>query len=231
MDGYIVSPFNSIIRKVTYPILSKIKNEESRLKDAYRQIVSVVMFAFLPLMFFTIATSNNMIITFFGSQWKEAGIYLKIAAFGVLLFPLQEICANVILLKGKTKAMLNATLIKQVIRIVLIFSFINKGVVTLAIVFAISNFIGCVLYIYLGMHYLKYNFYELIIDLYKTILASLLCIGVVVVTGNVISDINTILVFLIQALVMLVSYFIISKILRNNNFAELTSIIKTIFLQ
>jgi hypothetical protein len=28
-----------------------------------------------------------------------------------------------------------------------------------------------------------------------------------------------------------VSYFIISKILRNNNFAELTSIIKTIFLQ
>lgn len=123
LDGYIVTPFNSIVQKVTYPILAKIKNEKARLKHGYRKIVGIVMFVFVPVMFFTIGTSENMIITLFGEKWAEAGVYLKIAAIGALLFPLQHVCTNIIMIKGKTNIMLIFSFIKHGIRIILLLAF------------------------------------------------------------------------------------------------------------
>ncbi len=228
MDGYIVAPFNSIIQKVTYPILAKIKNEEIRLKDAYRQIVGVIMFAFIPAMMFTIATSENMIVTFFGEKWIEAGIYLKIAAFGALLFPLQYVCTNVVMLKGKTNIMLIFSVTKHLIRIALILAFMNNGVLALAIVFSISSLIGSILFIILGMSYLNYTFFELINDLYKTIITSFIAIGFVGIVNNIMTDSNTIVVFFVQAIVMLISYILFSIILKNNSFKELILLVKPV---
>ena len=174
LDGYIVTPFNSIIQKVTYPILSKIKNEESRLKEGYRKIVGIVMFVFVPVMFFTIGTSENMIITLFGEKWAEAGVYLKIAAIGALLFPLQHVCTNIIMIKGKTNIMLIFSFIKHGIRIILLLAFLKSGVLALAIVFSLSTLIGSLLYIIPGMKYLNYKITELFTDCTKLYLRRLL---------------------------------------------------------
>jgi O-antigen/teichoic acid export membrane protein len=227
LDGYIVTPFNTIIQKVTYPILAKIKNEETRIKDAYRQIVGVVMFAFIPVMLFTIFTSKNMIIIFFGDQWGPAGIYLKIVAISQILFPLQIVCTNVVMLKGKTNIMLYFSFIKHGLRIGLVFAFINHGVLYLAIVFALSTIIGSILFIVLGMKLLKYSFSELIKDLYKTIISSFISITIVGLVGYLLSASNTIVIFIIQAIVMSLIYILFSIILKDKSLKELISLIKT----
>lgn len=226
LDGYIISPFNSIVQKVTYPILSKIKNEGERLKDGYRKIVGVVMFVFIPIMFLTIGASDNMIITLFGSKWAEAGIYLKIAAIGALLFPLQTVCTNIIMIKGKTKIMLRFAFIKHGLRIVLLLSFLKFGVLALAIVFALSTTIGSLLYISLGMRYLKYSIIELFKDLYKTIIASLLGLTLVLILNYLLSDQNTILIFALQSIIMTITYLVFSIILKNEYFNEAISMFK-----
>lgn len=230
-EGYLVIPFNSIVSKVTYPILSKIKNEDSRLKNGYRQIVGVIMFVFLPTMLFTIATSENMIVTFFGTKWAEAGIYLKIATFGSLLFPLQYVCTNVIMIKGKTKVMLQFAFIKHGIRLLLLLGFMNKGVLALAIVYTISTIIGSLLYIILGMSYLKYSIFELSQDLYKTFLCSLIGITSVIVIGHFITNISTIAVFSIQIILMGLIYVTCSRILKNEYFKEILLLIQPVLLK
>lgn len=228
LDGYIISPFNAIIQKVTYPILSKIKNEEDRLKDAYRQIVGVAMFVFVPIILFTIATSENMIITLFGSKWYDAGIYLRIAAIGAILFPLQYVCTNIVMIKGKTKIMLWFAIIKHSIRIILLLVFIKLGVIALAIVFSVSTLIGSLLYIILGMNLLKYSVRELFEDLYKSILISLIGIFIAVIAGYLLSGFNSILVFTVQLILMLVIYYIGSRIVKNEYYNEAISMIKPI---
>ena len=226
LDGYIISPFNSIVQKVTYPILSKIKNDGERLKDGYRKIVGVVMFVFIPIMFLTIGASDNIIITLFGSKWAEAGIYLKIAAIGALLFPLQTVCTNIIMIKGKTKIMLRFAFIKHGLRIVLLLSFLKSGVLALAIVFALSTTIGSLLYISLGMRYLKYSIIELFKDLYKTIIASLFGLMLVLILNYLLSDQNTILIFALQSIIMTITYLVFSIILKNEYFNEAISMFK-----
>lgn len=231
LDGYIVSPFNSIIQKVTYPILSKIKNEESRLKDGYRKIVGVVMFNFIPVMVFTIGTSENMIITLFGEKWAEAGIYLRIAAMGAFLFPLQVVCTNIIMIKGKTNIMLIFSFIKHCIRIFLLLAFINSGVLTLAVVFSISTLIGSLLYIFPGMKYLKYSVIELLVDLYKTIISSLIAITPILIFNKLLINLNPIIILILNCMTMGLVYLIVSFIFRNKNLVESVSIFKLLFLR
>lgn len=228
LDGYIVTPFNSIIQKVTYPILSTIKNEENRLKGAYRQIIGVVMFVFIPVMFFTIITSDKMIIAFFGNQWVEAGKYLKISSIGSLLFPIQVVCTNVIMLKGKTKTMLHFSFVKHSLRILLILVLINKGVMVLAIVSSLTNIIGSVLFIALGMSLLNFSFSELMQDLYKTIISSLIAIALVVLTDYILINTNSFLLLLFQALIMVFTYTLSSFIFKNRDLKELILFVKQI---
>jgi len=226
LDGYIVTPFNSIVKKVTYPILAKIKNEDQRLKEGYRKIVGIIMFAFIPAMLFTIGTSQNMIITLFGDRWAPAGIYLKIAALGSLLFPLQYVFTNIVMIKGRTNIMLIFSLTKHAIRISLLILFINQGVITLAIVFAISTTIGSLLFISLGMRYIKYSIIELFKDSYKTFFASLIGVIVIVLLGNMLLNYNPIIVFGIQIIGMGVTYLIFTLLFKNEFLKEAVSIIK-----
>lgn len=231
LDGYIISPFNSIVQKVTYPILSKIKNEGERLKEGYRKIVGVVMFVFIPVMFLTIGASDNMIITLFGEKWAEAGIYLKIAAIGGLLFPLQTVCTNIIMIKAKTKMLLRFAFIKHGLRIVLLLSFLKLGVLALAIVFSLSTIIGSLLYISLGMKYLKYSIIELFKDLYKTIIASLFGLMLVLILNYLLSDQNTILIFALQSIIMAITYLIFSIVLKNEFYKESILIFEPLLLK
>lgn len=231
LDGYIISPFSVIIKNVTYPILSKIKHEEDRLKDAYRQIVGVVMLVFIPTILFTIATSENMIVTLFGSKWYDAGVYLRIAAFGAVLFPLQNICGNIALIKGKTKLLFRFTMIKQVVRIALLLLFIKKGVLMLAFVYTISTLFGSVLYILLGMNLLNYSIKELFHDLYKTIIVSLVGITIAILIEYLISGYNTMFVFAIQSVIMLVIYYVGSRIIKNEYYKEAITMIKPLLLR
>ena len=225
LDSYLVAPFTMVIKKVTYPILSKIKNEEERLKEAYRKVVGVVMFAFIPVTFFTIGASDNIIITLFGPKWAEAGIYLKISTIGGLLFPLQSVCANIIMIKGKTKSMLIFAFIKHGLRIILLLAFVKSGVLALAIVFSLSTLIGSLLYISLGMKYLKYDIVELFNDLYKTTIASLIGVVVVVLIDNLLRDSSVIIVFMLQLSSMAVVFIAFSKLLKNEFLKETISMI------
>lgn len=231
LDGYIVTPFNSIIQKVTYPILSKIKNDSERLKEGYRKIVGVVMFVFIPVMVFTIGTSENMIVTLFGTKWAEAGVYLKIAAIGAILFPLQYVCTNILMIKGKTNIMLRFSFIKHGIRIILLFAFLKSGVLALAIVFSLSTLIGSVLLIFPGMKYIKYNIIELFLDLFKSISATLVGLIPVLLLDMSLSGQNTIFIFALQAVSMGVVYLIMSKLIKNEYLNESITMIKPLILK
>ncbi len=231
LDGYIVTPFNSIVQKVTYPILAKIKNEKARLKHGYRKIVGIVMFVFVPVMFFTIGTSENMIITLFGEKWAEAGVYLKIAAIGALLFPLQYVCTNIIMIKGKTNIMLIFSFIKHGIRIILLLAFLKSGVLALAIVFSLSTLIGSLLYIIPGMKYLNYKITELFTDLYKTVSAAFVSLVPVVFINTYLLEQNTIFIFSLQAISMGVVYLAVSKLFKNENLNESISMVNPLILK
>ena len=76
------------------------------------------------------------------------------------------------MVKGKTRQMLYMALIKQTLRILVMFLFVYRGVLALAWGFMLTGILGGLLYIYIGMKYLGYTLGEFLCDNGKIVLLS-----------------------------------------------------------
>lgn len=184
LDGYIVFPFVSVLEQVTYPITSKLKNEEEKLREGYRELFQIVIFIFLPISLFVIFHGDLIITSLFGDKWIAAGIYLSISSIYDLFFPLQKLSTNIIMVKGETKTMFYLAIAKQVVRLIIVILCAQFSVIVLAVGFVASGIFGGLLYIGFAFRLIKYNIVDFIKDQSKTIVISLTSICLVLWIGS-----------------------------------------------
>lgn len=225
LNGYIVNPLSSIISKVTYPILSKVKNEEERLKDIYSKVMGVVIFTVLPFSIFLCVNSENTIVFIFGEKWKPAAIYLSLFAVFGMFTPLQHVCMNIIMVKGKTKTLFYFAFIKQAVRLIIIIITIPMGVLAIASANIITSVIASVFYIVLGMYYLNYSVIDFLKDIYKTIISGVLLAIMIFVSFYFLKELNIYLTVSFQIIIMLLVYFGSSFFLKNVYINEISKIL------
>jgi len=225
VDGYMVTPVNSIINRVTYPVLAKLKNNPSSLKDGSKQIVNAIMFLYVPLILFTIVAADNIIVVLFGDKWIEAGKYLAISSIGGFFYPLQNIFENVCLVKGKSNTLLYCALIKQGIRFAALLLTIPYGVISLYWSFVLSGVVGSLLYIVLGMHYLKFSFIELFKEIWKTILITLIGVFLVFLLDAK-TEIVPFITLLLQIVLMAIIYLCFSLFFNRKQLVEEVGLFK-----
>lgn len=216
LDSYIITPLSSVLEKVTYPILSQIKNEDERMRSGIREITGITTFMLLPLTFFFCIYGEEFTIFLYGEKWLPSAVYLQMMILTAFFLPLQKIYMNIIMAKGKTKQMFYFAIIKQATRmIVLIILVIMKvDVFLLAIGFAITGALGSMLYIALGMNIIDYSLIQMLKDSFKTIVAALMSVGIAKYLTNYIGS-NLTITLILGALIVGILYFVINKLLNN----------------
>lgn len=225
LNGYIVNPLVAIISKVTYPILSKVKNEEERLKDIYSKVMGLVVFIILPFSIFLCINSENTIVFLFGEKWRPAAIYLSLFAVFGMFSTLQSICMNIIMVKGKTKTLFYFAFVKQSVRLLVIILVIPMGVLAIASANIITSVIASIFYIGLGMYYLNYSIKDFLKDIYKTIISSLLLVISILASFYLLKDSNIYITISTQILIMLLVYLGSSIFLKNVYINEIYKIL------
>ncbi len=226
LNGYIVSPIASIISKVTYPILSKVKDEEERLKDIYSKVMGIVVFIILPFSLFLIINSKNTVLFLFGKKWEPAAIYLSLFAVFGLFSTVQSICMNIIMVKGKTKTLFYIALIKQSSRLIIILLTIPFGVFAIASANIFTSVFFSLVYIGYGMYYLGLKFKEFLVDIFKTIISGFILAVVLVLSLFLFKSLNIYLAFLLQTLISIIAYIFVNKLIKNSYYDELYDSIK-----
>lgn len=225
-NGYVVTPLSSIISKVTYPILSKIKNEPDRLKSGYIKIIGLIIFIILPISLFMIFNAEGTISLFLGSKWRPAGVYLQLFSIFGFFYLIQCVCINIVMVKGKTKTMLIFAMIKHLMRLVAILATMKISVLALACANIFSSVIASLLYIGLGMFYIKYSIKDFFLDIYKTLITALISVIAMYTIGLALEGQNIYLSVIVQGLVMSITYIGISIVIKNKYFNELLSMIE-----
>ncbi|MDQ2178550.1 lipopolysaccharide biosynthesis protein [Marinifilum sp. D714] len=228
-NAYINQTTTNVIKKVTYPSLAKIENETERLKKAYTRVIGTTMFCIVPIALFTIVSSENLIVFVFGEKWLSSALYLKLWAIWGMLYPISSICSNIFLVKGKSKLLLKLSTIKQFLRIVVIISLVSIGITPMLIGIITVAFISTIIYCYFGGKLIAYNLWEMLYDLRKTLLNSIVSTLIVyVISVNLLGN-NYCFDFILQCVIMGISYVILSSYLfRNIYFFELLEIINPI---
>ncbi len=215
LNEYVVVPIVTVVRKVTYPILSKLKNNEETLRNGYMQVIKIMLLVFIPMQCFTIITADNFVVFFFGEKWIEAAPYLIIFAIASLFYPIQELCINILLVKGRTKKNLIISLTRQLLRILAVVFFVNTNVLIFAGVFTFAGVIGSVIFILAGLREIKYSIIKLTKDSMPICIATLCsCIVIFLFNKFLIGVIPLQLIFILQAIIMFLIYTFLCVILK-----------------
>ena len=111
----------SVIQRVTFPVLSDIQDDHTRMIDAYRRIIKTTMFITAVAMFFLGAVSEPLLYCLIGPKWHEAATYLPLICIVGSLYPLNALNLNMLQVQGRSDLFLGLEVIKKPIALVPLF--------------------------------------------------------------------------------------------------------------
>lgn len=112
------SNLNSIVQRVSYPVLSSIQDDKVRMKQAYRRVIKVTMLVTFTLMLGLAAIAKPMILVLIGEQWLLAAKLLPIICFQMMLYPLHALNLNMLQVQGRSDLFLRLEIIKKCVAVI-----------------------------------------------------------------------------------------------------------------
>lgn len=214
---------NNAVQRITFPTFSKIQDDESQLKSAYRRIINVTMFINLPIMLGLLVLANSVFSLLLTEKWLPSVPLFRLLCLTSALYPLHMINAGILKAKAKGKAYFYITLFKYVLMVIFIIFTINKSIWWLLFGLLISTFISAIATMYLCGKYLKFNLIDQFLDLLPIILISIAMVGGMILVSLLnLSDIQDIL---FQIIVAISIYIGLSYFFKISTFDELKNIV------
>lgn len=149
-----------ILQSVTYPVLSKIQDDQGQLINAYRKLISMTSMVIFFGMFLLAALAKPLIITLLTAKWLDAVIYLQVFCFAYMFDHICALNLNMLYVKGYSNLVLKLEIIKKTISISMIIAAIPFGVLAICIARALYTQIAVVINTYytgklFGLGYVK----------------------------------------------------------------------------
>lgn len=89
------------VQGVTFPALSKIRDDEPKFAESYRQVLMIVAFAMFPIMLGMSAVAPDMFAVLLGEKWMPTVPYFEAICLAGLFYPVAMVAYNV--LKAKSE--------------------------------------------------------------------------------------------------------------------------------
>lgn len=137
-----INNINSIVQKVTLPLLSEIQDDNTRLSSIYLKLIEMSSLLVVPLMFGLAAMANPLIISLLGKEWEGCVLLFQILCIARLWTPFNAINVNLLQVKGRTDLLLKLEIAKKVVITIILGLTFYRGVVFLVGGFAVCTFIA-----------------------------------------------------------------------------------------
>lgn len=111
------SNLTSIVQRVSYPVLSQVQEDKTRMVNAYRKVIKTTMFVTAIIMISMGAIAEPLIYCLIGPQWHIAATFLPLICISMSLYPLHAINLNMLQVQNRTDIFLYLEVIKKVISI------------------------------------------------------------------------------------------------------------------
>lgn len=112
-----IDQMNTIMGRVTYPVLSQMRDNPIVLKGAYRRMIASTTFFSFTIMAIMAAIAEPMIITLIGENWRPSISYLQMLCFVGMLYPLQSLNLNMLNVQGRSDLFLKLEIIKKILAV------------------------------------------------------------------------------------------------------------------
>lgn len=233
-SGILSSNVTSVVQKVTYPVLSAIQDDNTRLKSGYQRIIKVTMLPVFSCTLLLAAVSKPMIIVLIGYKWLQAACFLQIICLGSMLYPLHAINLNMLQVQGRSDLFLKLEIIKKFFSVVPILLGIWIGIYWMLAASVVNGFICYYLNAYYSGPLARYSIREQIADITPSFLTGLItalaawmvALGYDCLTVSQ-STVGYAIVLAVQLVVAAVVFYFICERLQTGEYLELKEIVQS----
>ncbi len=216
---------NSIISRVTYPILSSIQNDDYRLTTAYRKYIQLASFFIFPLMMELVILADPIIRILLTEKWTGIVLLLQILCFDWMFDHISAINLNLLYVKGRSDLSLRLEIIKKTIATIILFASIPFGIIGMCWGRVLYSFIAT----YLNTKYthalINLSLAEQIKDISPYLLTSLFSCGITYFF--IFSVFNTAIAQLFSGIIMSsILYLILSLLFKLSAFSEIKLLLR-----
>lgn len=138
-----------ILQRVTFPILSKIQNDNQKLISVYREYIKISSLGIFFLLTLLASLGEPLIQFLLTDKWMNAVIYLQIFCYSLMFDHICQINLNLLYVKGNTKYILRLEIIKKTISLTILLISIPFGVLAICI----SKIIYTQIAVYINTYY------------------------------------------------------------------------------
>jgi O-antigen/teichoic acid export membrane protein len=204
-----------LIQRVTYPVLSKIQNDEQRLIAAYRKFICITSMIIFFGMSCLAAMAKPIVLIILTEKWAPAIIFVQILCYEMMFDHICLINLNLLKVKGRSDLILKLEFIKKSIALGMLICAVKFGVVAICIASVIYTQIA----IYINTYYTGKLYGLSYKDQFKDfmpylVIATISCLPAYVITLTALPS------FVQLFLGILVSFSIYYGILRKNEYMK-----------
>lgn len=142
LSNFLSSFISSTLQGVTYPIMTSIKEDRTRLVEVYKKLISITMLVSLPLLVGFAAIAENVVLIFLGSEWLSTVPVLIALCLARTITPISAINLNILNAVGRSDLFLKVDLSKYPMTIAAFFIGINYGIEGVAWAMVSTSFIS-----------------------------------------------------------------------------------------
>ncbi len=111
----------SVVRRVNYPIISKLRNNNKCYFGNLINIASYITSVYLPVSLWLSFNSHNIILELLGERWVGASVFLSILALAFFVVPLSNLFGNILSVEGRSDLYLKIRLsVKLILGVIFI---------------------------------------------------------------------------------------------------------------
>lgn len=128
LSNFLSTFISSTLQGVTYPIMTSIKEDRTRLLEVYKQLISITMLVSLPMLVGFAAVADTAVLLFLGEEWLPTVPVLIALCLARAMTPISAINMNILNAIGRSDLFLKVDLSKYPMVITGFFIGINYGI-------------------------------------------------------------------------------------------------------
>ncbi|MBR3519391.1 MAG: lipopolysaccharide biosynthesis protein [Paludibacteraceae bacterium] len=128
--------------KINYPILAKIQDDDERLINAYKKLMTVPLYLLYPILVGLSVVAPYLIPVMIGEKWMPCVPILQVLSLAYMLSPLTHLNLNLLYVKGRTDLVLKLECIKKPIAFLILFASIPFGLIWMVVGKALYEFVA-----------------------------------------------------------------------------------------
>lgn len=126
-----VSTMTGILQRVTFPIFSRLQEDDEKLIAVYRKYIALTSMGLFFMTALLAALAKPLVLFLLTAKWLKAVIFLQVFCFAVMFDHICQLNLNLLQVKGRSDLFLRLEIIKKTISMAILLASIPFGVLAM----------------------------------------------------------------------------------------------------